>query len=190
VNDPTPKVEPRGEVNNTMEDASKILSDNSRLKGSNTTGGAMEKETTLSPEDVKGILKGQEEIKAQLESNNKLIETFNASLSRIFRLYQTLDKDIDDLKKWKEEKKITNGHTKETIDELKGKDGDLEAKVDSIQSDVNSMKMDIEVIKDRVVRDEKKDDRFWTTKNLIITGVVIGLVLFAVDLACKVILHI
>ncbi|OPY27422.1 MAG: hypothetical protein A4E27_00548 [Methanobacterium sp. PtaU1.Bin242] len=188
MNDPTLKVEPKGEANSTMKDASKILSD-TKSNRSNTSSDTMEEQITLSPEDVKGILQGQEEIKAQLESNNKLIETFNSSLSRIFRLYQDLDKDVDDLKKWKGEKKITNGNTEKTIKELKGKDGDLETKVDSIQYDVNSMKTDIAVIKATVIKDEKKDDRFWTTKNLIITGVVIGLVLFGVDLLCKVILH-
>lgn len=128
--------------------------------------------TCMSTEEIKEILQGQKDIKLQLESGQKQMEIFTASLKRIFRLYEDNKKEIEDLKRWKGEKEITNGNTGKTIEALEGKDGDLESKLTELQADMTTVKTDIAVIKATVIKEEKEEDTRWSFKEKVIIAVL------------------
>lgn len=132
--------------------------------------------TCMSTDEIKEILQGQKQLSEELKSGQKVMESFNASLTRIFRLYEKHDSEITNLEKWKERKDMTNSHTEDTIQGLKGKDGDLESKIDIVQSDVNNMKVDIGVIKSAVLKDEKKEERRLDDTSKILVGIVLILI--------------
>ena len=150
----------------------------------------------ITPEDIQTIINGQETIQKQLKDNKEQIEIYNASLNRIFRLYEKHDtkiqnqnKKIEDLEKWKVGKDIINGNTNNTIAALQGKDGDLETKLDNIQTDVSDLKVSVARIETKVSnnkedekKEEKKEYRKWLTKNNITTGITVGTCIFLITM--------
>ena len=64
---------------------------------------------------------------------------------------------------------------------MKKKDDKLDNEIQAIKTDISGMKTDIALIKQAVVVEEKQDDRRWSTRDKIITGIVVGVAVLLVS---------
>lgn len=108
----------------------------------------------------------------------KTVETIQTSLNQSFKLSEKHDAEIDTLQEWKAGKHATNGYTTEKFRHIKATHENLEERVETLQTCLNSLKTDTEIIKAAVIADQQRnalnDERSWSTREKIITGIIVG----------------
>lgn len=137
--------------------------------------------TCLSDGQLKEILGKIDLLQAEYNHGRELIEAFQGALDRMFKLYEKNEEDIQDLQRFKEKKTEANGNTTATMRSMKKKDDKLDNEIQAIKTDISGMKTDIALIKQAVVVEEKQDDRHWSTRDKIITGIVVGVTVLLVS---------
>jgi Fe2+ transport system protein B len=137
--------------------------------------------TCLSDGQLKEILGKIDLLQVEYNHGRELIEAFQGSLDRMFKLYERNEEDIQDLQRFKEKKTEANGNTTITMRDMKKKDDKLEERITNIESDISEMKTGIAVIKTAVTGEEKKKDRKWNTRDKIVTGVIVGVAVLLVS---------
>lgn len=137
--------------------------------------------TCLSDGQLKEILGKIDLLQVEYNHGRELIEAFQGSLDRMFKLYERNEEDIQDLQRFKEKKTEANRNTTITMRDMKKKDDKLEEEITAIKKDMAVVKTDIALIKQAVVVEEKQDDRRWSTRDKIVTGIICGVAVLLVS---------
>ena len=153
---------------------------NNTMKTNNTTTTPLH--YCINTNELKQIIQGQK----NLQTN---IQTFQNSLTHIFKLYEKHDTQIDKIREWKAGKHVTNGHTQEKMANMKETDKNLETKLETLKNEINTLQQDILIIKTAVLKEEQRtlqqDERQWSTRDKIITGTALLLISFILTFLYK-----